>query len=289
MGSDLLDTSLRSEIRPIYQTTLTSVTHVSQKKILSISSEERLLRQHNVDSPSDEESPQLRVTQGNFSCLEARIHLRRHFGYYIMQVYIPSVLIVILSWVSFWIDIDATPARVSVGLLTVLAISTQSSGEKSNVPRVSYMKALDLWFATCLVFVVLALLEFSIVHVQFRHGKKSNEAVVEREGRPLERQYTSFSDRIFGHEDIDFMKYAHEIDRAQVKKSILPQDSPGVRGCNSFWPRGLAVKVWNEGIKALWKKVQQLLAKRTRCESLDLKNTGAEEESATAPSQEDSL
>ena len=30
-------------------------------------------------------------------------HLRRQFGYYLLQAYIPSMLIVILSWISFWI------------------------------------------------------------------------------------------------------------------------------------------------------------------------------------------
>ncbi|GFN97575.1 glycine receptor subunit alpha-2 [Plakobranchus ocellatus] len=118
------------------------------------------------------------IISGNFSCIEANFYLRRQFGYYIVQVYIPSVLIVMLSWVSFWIDLDATPARVSLGLLTVLAISTQSSGEKSALPRVSYIKALDLWLAVCLMFVFLALLEFSYVHVQCRVEKRRQDSIL---------------------------------------------------------------------------------------------------------------
>ena len=37
------------------------------------------------------------------------------------------MLVVILSWVSFWIDIDAVPARITLGLLTVLTMTTQVS------------------------------------------------------------------------------------------------------------------------------------------------------------------
>jgi len=33
---------------------------------------------------------------------------------------VPSMLVVILSWVSFWINVDASPARVSIGLLTTV-------------------------------------------------------------------------------------------------------------------------------------------------------------------------
>ena len=63
------------------------------------------------------------------------ISLKRLFEYYLIQVYVPSILIVFLSWVSFWIDIHAVPARISVGLLTVLTITTQSSGISAKLPR----------------------------------------------------------------------------------------------------------------------------------------------------------
>jgi hypothetical protein len=43
--------------------------------------------------------------------VRADFHLQRDIGYYVIQVYIPSILIVILSWVSFWLDIEAIPAR----------------------------------------------------------------------------------------------------------------------------------------------------------------------------------
>jgi len=66
--------------------------------------------------------------------------MRRDIGYFLIQVYVPSILIVILSWVSFWINVDASPARVSIGLLTVLTTTTMSSVARSSLPRVSYIK-----------------------------------------------------------------------------------------------------------------------------------------------------
>ena len=41
------------------------------------------------------------------------------------QVYIPSGLVVMLSWLSFYIDQVAVPARISLGLLTILTMTTQ--------------------------------------------------------------------------------------------------------------------------------------------------------------------
>jgi len=64
--------------------------------------------------------------------------LRRKIGYFIIQVFIPCVLIVILSWVSFWINVDSSPARVSIGLLSVLNMATQSTGWNLDSSRLSY-------------------------------------------------------------------------------------------------------------------------------------------------------
>jgi hypothetical protein len=108
-----------------------------------------------------------------FTCLAATLHLQRNIGYYMAQVFIPSILIVILSWVSFWIHVDAIPARISLGVLTVLTITTQSSGIKVSLPRVSYIKAIDVWNSACLLFVFAALIEYAYINVQTRRYQKS--------------------------------------------------------------------------------------------------------------------
>ncbi len=94
--------------------------------------------------------------------------LRRQYGYYMIQTYVPSILIVTLSWVSFWINIDAVPARISLGVLTVLTLTTQSVGVWMSLPRVSYVKAIDVWMSMCIVQVFAAILEFAIVNTQAR-------------------------------------------------------------------------------------------------------------------------
>ena len=73
--------------------------------------------------------------------------MKLEIGSYIFQTYLPSILIVILSWASFWIDHEAVPARISVGLLTVLTITTQLSGSRAQLPRVPYIKVSKSWCA----------------------------------------------------------------------------------------------------------------------------------------------
>uniref|UniRef100_A0A672NKQ0 Glycine receptor subunit alpha-2-like n=1 Tax=Sinocyclocheilus grahami TaxID=75366 RepID=A0A672NKQ0_SINGR len=109
---------------------------------------------------------------GKFTCIEVKFLLERQMGYYLIQMYIPSLLIVILSWVSFWIHMDAAPARVALGITTVLTMTTQSSGSRASLPKVSYVKAIDVWMAVCLLFVFAALLEYAGVNFVSRQQKE---------------------------------------------------------------------------------------------------------------------
>ncbi|CAH3149559.1 unnamed protein product, partial [Pocillopora meandrina] len=123
---------------------------------------------------------------GNFSTLLARFHLQRQIGYYILQQFIPTVLIVALSWVGFWIDERSVPARVSLGITTVLSITTLMFGIQSSLPRVGYVKAIDVFILGSFLFVFAALLEFAVI-CSFANASSSK-----RERRPKEKQVASY-------------------------------------------------------------------------------------------------
>lgn len=53
--------------------------------------------------------------------------LSRRMGYFTIQTYIPCILTVVLSWVSFWINKDAVPARTSLGEI-VFFFNLEGSG-----------------------------------------------------------------------------------------------------------------------------------------------------------------
>ena len=57
-------------------------------------------------------------------------------------------LIVVISWVSFWIDRRAVPARVTLSFTTLLSLSTLGNGLRFGLPMVSYAKAIDYWFGS---------------------------------------------------------------------------------------------------------------------------------------------
>lgn len=105
---------------------------------------------------------------GEYSCIKVDLLFKREFSYYLIQIYIPCSMLVIVSWVSFWLDPNAIPARVSLGVTTLLTMATQISGINASLPPVSYTKAIDVWTGSCLTFVFGALLEFALVNYASR-------------------------------------------------------------------------------------------------------------------------
>ncbi|XP_049865318.1 gamma-aminobutyric acid receptor subunit beta-like [Pectinophora gossypiella] len=108
-----------------------------------------------------------KLATGVYQRLSLSFKLRRNIGYFVFQTYLPSILIVMLSWVSFWINHEATSARVALGITTVLTMTTISTGVRSSLPRISYVKAIDIYLVMCFVFVFAALLEYAAVNYTY--------------------------------------------------------------------------------------------------------------------------
>ncbi|XP_023958790.1 gamma-aminobutyric acid receptor subunit rho-2 isoform X2 [Chrysemys picta bellii] len=116
---------------------------------------------------------------GWYNRLYINFTLHRHIFFFLLQTYFPATLMVMLSWVSFWIDRRAVPARVSLGITTVLTMSTIITGVNASMPRVSYIKAVDIYLWVSFVFVFLSVLEYAAVNylttVQERKERKLRE------------------------------------------------------------------------------------------------------------------
>jgi hypothetical protein len=57
--------------------------------------------------------------------------LQRNINLYLQQLYLPSTLIVALSFIAFWIDYKSHPARTLLSLLSIVTITTKAEGTKS--------------------------------------------------------------------------------------------------------------------------------------------------------------
>ncbi|CAG7830019.1 unnamed protein product, partial [Allacma fusca] len=61
-------------------------------------------------------------------------------GFHLVQSYLPTILMVIISWVSFWMDVNSVPGRVTLGVTTLLTVSSKATNVQGNLPESSYIK-----------------------------------------------------------------------------------------------------------------------------------------------------
>uniref|UniRef100_H3DI74 Gamma-aminobutyric acid receptor subunit pi n=1 Tax=Tetraodon nigroviridis TaxID=99883 RepID=H3DI74_TETNG len=85
--------------------------------------------------------------------------------YFILETYVPSSLLVVLSWVSFWISLSSVPARICIGVTTVLTMTTLMMGARTSLPNANcFIKAIDVYLGICFSFIFGALIEYAVAH-----------------------------------------------------------------------------------------------------------------------------
>uniref|UniRef100_A0A3Q3JPG9 Gamma-aminobutyric acid (GABA) A receptor, alpha 3 n=1 Tax=Monopterus albus TaxID=43700 RepID=A0A3Q3JPG9_MONAL len=106
----------------------------------------------------------IRSSTGEYVVMTTYFHLKRKIGYFVIQTYLPCIMTVILSQVSFWLNRESVPARTVFGVTTVLTMTTLSISARNSLPKVAYATAMDWFMAVCYAFVFSALIEFATVN-----------------------------------------------------------------------------------------------------------------------------
>ncbi|KAI6174370.1 hypothetical protein M3Y98_01182800 [Aphelenchoides besseyi] len=97
---------------------------------------------------------------GDYSRLYVCFVFTRASGFCFLQLIIPSTAIVITSWVALWMESETEfQDMISV----ILAITFLIFSYNEMMPRVSYLKALDIWLAVCFMIVFLSLIKLALL------------------------------------------------------------------------------------------------------------------------------
>lgn len=116
---------------------------------------------------------------GNYPKLIFHFELKRSILYFILETYVPSSLLVVLSWVSFWISQSSVPARICIGVTTVLTMTTLMMGARTSLPNANcFIKAIDVYLGICFSFIFGALIEYAVAHFCTLHHPDCNNALM---------------------------------------------------------------------------------------------------------------
>nr|XP_034193589.1 glycine receptor subunit alpha-4 isoform X6 [Osmia lignaria] len=129
--------------------------------------------------------------QGNYSCLKVDLIFTRDRAFYFTTVFIPGIILVTSSFITFWLEWNAVPARVMIGVTTMLNFFTTSNGFRSTLPVVSNLTAMNVWDGVCMCFIYASLLEFVCVNYVGRKRPMHNVVY-----RPGENPVTQREDKV---------------------------------------------------------------------------------------------
>ncbi|XP_037043195.1 glutamate-gated chloride channel isoform X14 [Bradysia coprophila] len=112
--------------------------------------------------------------RGNYSCLKVDLIFTRDRAFYFTTVFIPGIILVTSSFITFWLEWNAVPARSMIGVTTMLNFFTTSNGFRSTLPVVSNLTAMNVWDGVCMGFIYASLLEFVCVNYNGRKRPQHN-------------------------------------------------------------------------------------------------------------------
>jgi hypothetical protein len=107
---------------------------------------------------------------------EARftITVERRYAFYLWKVFLPLLLMVVLSWAVFWIEARDLSNQVQIAITTILTVIAFAFAISATMPRVPYLTYIDAFFLVCYVFVFAAIVELMVVHLSHRHERSTD-------------------------------------------------------------------------------------------------------------------
>lgn len=210
-----------------------------------------------VDHPSTGQDDYEWINGEKYDELYVNFTFERLIMATVCNIYIPSTLIVGLSWISFYLDVDAVPGRVSLGIMSVLTVVTQMHQAKSKLPPINYMTALDIWMLMCLLFVTLSMVEYAIAYAN---------------AQPLEYHSTKRMRSTPSATRASYMSKSNEMNEHRVfenpRNSLNApfrrgSSSPSLIGSNN-WVSSASVTSANEYLQKAATPVRPLIANLTK-------------------------
>ncbi|VCX40258.1 unnamed protein product [Gulo gulo] len=126
---------------------------------------------------------------GSYVRLILRFLVQREVTSYLVQIYWPTVLTTVVSWISFWMNYESSAARVTVGLTSMLILNAINSHLRDKLPQVACIKAIDIYMVVCFFFVFLSMLEYVSINYLFysQGGSRRNQRRRRRARRVMAR------------------------------------------------------------------------------------------------------
>ena len=100
--------------------------------------------------------------EGEIPTFQGSVTMKRASGYYFINVILPLVLIICMSWIVFWIPSSQMGPRISVSVTAMLTLTAYRFAIGSSLPKIAYLTRLDWVILGSSILVFISLVEVVI-------------------------------------------------------------------------------------------------------------------------------
>ncbi|XP_066980309.1 uncharacterized protein [Macrobrachium rosenbergii] len=181
------------------------------------------------------------VNEGEFSKVDVQVKFRRRYGFYMLNIYIPTVLIVISAYTSFFYNPYDFNSRVVVALTAKVVLATLYTQTSNSLPKTSYFKFIDIWLFSAMVMLFIVVVLQTLIDYSAQGDFSGIKGCLSKTAEKLQRKEPSVMDNDSFYEDestcaanvLGCCKPEEKVDRIKVKVAGL--NGPGNRPPTAFW------------------------------------------------------
>ena len=116
----------------------------------------------------------------NYSVAGFEMTLTRKMSFYVITYYLPSGLFVLVSWISFLVNPEVIPGRMTLLVIIFLVLINMFNTIQSNSPTAEGITAIESWVIACIIFVFGALCEYAMILFFIKLAVLRKEQAMER-------------------------------------------------------------------------------------------------------------
>merc|ERR1719411_1243575 len=119
----------------------------------------------------------VRLPSGVYSAAGFQVKLQRKQMQFLVQVYLPSCMFVVVSWVSFLIKPEVVPGRMAMLVTLFLVLINIFNSVRERAPISSKLNAIDLYLVVCIFLVFGALMEYAAILLLLKKRRKPKYSI----------------------------------------------------------------------------------------------------------------
>jgi len=121
-------------------------------------------------------------TSSKYASMKVSLSFTRRCFYHLINVFLQSVLLLVVAYMTFYYRVDNFQDRVMVSITCMLVIANVQSSINAMVPKTSYLKMIDyfLMYSFNIIIVVMVYHTYQAAHVAEEFAPNEDDKAMER-------------------------------------------------------------------------------------------------------------